>query len=54
MRRKVDAGLLLDLQESGIQKELRLPVSVPEVQGGTVFGEGVGTDVLFRRGMQRL
>jgi hypothetical protein len=27
-RRKADAGLLFDMQEVGIQKELRLPVSV--------------------------
>lgn len=53
-RRRADAGLLLDLQESGIQKELRLSVSVLETQGRTVLGEGVGTEVLFRRGMRRL
>ncbi|MFQ9481209.1 MAG: hypothetical protein ACLR1K_04040 [Oscillospiraceae bacterium] len=53
-RRKADAGLLLDLQKSGIQKELRLSVPVLEAQGRTVLGEGIGTDVLFRRGVQRL
>jgi hypothetical protein len=40
-RRKADAGLLLDLQKSGIQKELRLSVSVLETQGRTVLGEGI-------------
>jgi hypothetical protein len=53
-RRKADAGLLLDMQKSGIQKELRLSVSVLETQGGTVLGEGIGTEVLSQRGMQRL
>ena len=53
-RREVDAGLLLDMQKPGIQKELRLPVSVLEAQVRTVLGEGIGTEVLFRRGMQRL
>ena len=36
MRRKVDAGLLFYMQKSGIQKELRLSVSVLEAQGRTV------------------
>jgi hypothetical protein len=53
-RRKADAGLLLDMQKPGIQKELRLSVPVLEAQGGMVLGEGIGTDVLFRRGVQRL
>ena len=53
-RREVDAGLLFDMQKPGIQKELRLPVSVLEAQGRTVLRGRTGTDVLFRRGMQRL
>ena len=40
-RREADAGLLLDLQEPGIQKELRLSVPVFEAQGRTVLGEGI-------------
>jgi hypothetical protein len=54
MRRKVDAGLLFYMQKSGIQKELRLSVSVLEAQGRTVLGGRTGTEVLFRRGMRRL
>lgn len=40
-RRKADAGLLFYMQKSGIQKELRLSVSVLEAQGRTVLGEGI-------------
>ena len=53
-RRKTDAGLLLYMQEFGIQKELRLPVPMLEAQGGSVLRERPGAHVLFRRGMQRL